>query len=112
MVGIIPADTLMHKKPAGRGYVRMQKTADYPWTVDDEKEQVICAHEFHYSSLENLEITNGFALKVLRGTGIDGEYDGIVYKNLLACYTHQRNTRSNPWVGEFIHFIRSREKSV
>jgi cobyrinic acid a,c-diamide synthase len=112
MVGIIPADTVMHEKPQGRGYIRMEKTGAYPWTIESEDERFINAHEFHYSSLEDLEITDGFALKVLRGTGIDGEYDGIVYKNLLACYTHQRNTRSNPWVSRFIKFIRRHQKPV
>ena len=106
MVGIIPADTVMHSKPQGRGYVRMEKTAIFPWQHKLGDNKIIKAHEFHYSSLENLEDTGGFALKVLRGTGIDGEYDGIVYKNLFACYTHQRNTRSNPWVESFTDFIR------
>ena len=31
MVGAIQADTIMHSKPQGRGYVRMEKTVDFPW---------------------------------------------------------------------------------
>ena len=107
MVGIIPADTVMHRKPQGRGYVRMKKTAAFPWQKKPSSSNVIKAHEFHYSALENLGDTGAFAFQVLRGTGIDGEYDGIVYKNLFACYTHQRNTRSNPWVENFTDFIRN-----
>lgn len=107
MVGVIPADTVMHKVPQGRGYVRMEKTRDWPWGENNTQPAVINAHEFHYSSLENLEMTDGFGYRVLRGTGIDGEYDGIVYKNLFACYTHQRNTRQNPWVRQFTDFIRA-----
>ena len=107
MVGAIQADTVMHTAPQGRGYVRMEKTADWPWGGTDTGRDVINAHEFHYSSLENLEITDGFGYRVLRGTGIDGEYDGIVYKNLFACYTHQRNTRQNQWVRQFTDFIRA-----
>ena len=107
MVGIIPADTVMHRKPQGRGYVRMEKTAAFPWQKKPSSTNVIKAHEFHYSALENLGDTGEFALQVLRGAGIDGEYDGIVYKNLFACYTHQRNTRSNPWVENFTDFIRN-----
>ena len=108
MVGIIPAETVMHKKPQGRGYVRMEKTAAFPWQLKTGENTIMKAHEFHYSSLKNLEDTGEFALKVLRGTGIDGEYDGIVHKNLFACYTHQRNTRNNPWVKDFITFIKSK----
>ena len=111
MVGAIQADTIMHSKPQGRGYVRMEKTTAFPWSGTPSQKAVIKAHEFHYSSLENLENTGEFAFRVLRGAGIDGEYDGIVYKNTFACYTHQRNTRSNPWVKNFTDFIRSRPKS-
>ena len=107
MVGIIPADTVMHRKPQGRGYVRMEKTGAFPWQKKPACKQVIKAHEFHYSALENLGDTGEFAFQVLRGTGIDGEYDGIVYKNLFACYTHQRNTRQNQWVRQFTDFIRA-----
>jgi cobyrinic acid a,c-diamide synthase len=107
MVGIIPADTVMHRKPQGRGYVRMEKTGSFPWQSRSTESNVIKAHEFHYSALENLGDTGEFAFQVLRGTGIDGKYDGIVYKNMFACYTHQRNTRSNPWVENFTDFIRS-----
>jgi cobyrinic acid a,c-diamide synthase len=111
MVGIIPADTVMHDRPQGRGYVRMEKTAAYPWhlkTSENRKSKIIKAHEFHYSSLENLLEQDEYALQVLRGTGIDGKNDGIVYKNMFACYTHQRNTHSNPWVRHFTDFVRSK----
>ncbi len=30
-----------------------------------------------------------------------------IYKNLLANYTHQRNTWNNPWAQRFIDFARS-----
>jgi cobyrinic acid a,c-diamide synthase len=43
-----------------------------------------------------------FAFEVLRGTGIDGRYDGYIYKNLLASYTHMRNVGGNDWVERFI----------
>ena len=62
MVGIIPAETVMHKKPRGRGYVRMEKTAAFPWQQKAGEKAVIKAHEFHYSSLKNLEDTGEFAL--------------------------------------------------
>ena len=108
MVGIIPADSVMHKKPQGRGYVRMKKTEAFPWQNTTDINNIIKAHEFHYSSLENLADNAEFGLKVLRGSGIDGKYDGIVYKNMFACYTHQRNTRINPWVTNFTDFVRTK----
>ncbi|MEA1888281.1 MAG: cobyrinate a,c-diamide synthase [Pseudomonadota bacterium] len=109
MVGIIPTGVIMHDKPQGRGYVRMEKMAAYPWHQQASDNKIIKAHEFHYSSLENPVDGDGYALRVLRGTGIDGEYDGIVYKNMFACYTHQRNTRSNPWVRHFTDFVKKQK---
>lgn len=109
MVGIIPADVVMHNRPQGRGYVRLkERTALWPEGVPDGE---IAAHEFHYSSLENLDSGAKFAYEVLRGTGIDGQHDGLMYKNLLACYTHQRDTRQNRWAGRFVSFVRQVKQS-
>ena len=41
-----------------------------------------------------------------RGTGIDGHNDGIVIHNMLACYAHLRDTRSNHWAQRFVQFVR------
>ena len=102
MVGCIPGDTVMHARPQGRGYVRLAATDAHPWPGRDGE---IRAHEFHYSSLDNLETPAGFAFRVLRGAGIDGSHDGYIYKNLLACYTHQRTTGSNRWSEHFLEFV-------
>lgn len=104
MVGVIPGDTVMHSRPQGRGYVRLMPSAAHPWPDADADGKEICAHEFHYSSLENLDTPALFAFEVLRGAGIDGRHDGFVSHNLLACYTHQRTTRSNRWTEHFLRF--------
>jgi len=110
MVGIIPADTLMHEKPQGRGYVRLQDRGLGPWPMlrSQGDDAVIQAHEFHYSSLTGLEVNDSqFAYRVLRGTGIDGRNDGYFYKNLLASYTHMRNVGGNEWVDRFLALVRA-----
>jgi cobyrinic acid a,c-diamide synthase len=107
MVGTIPGDVVMHQRPQGRGYVRLRETAALPWYGNGDKGAEIAAHEFHYSALENLQAPPAYAFEVLRGTGIDGEHDGYVYKNLLACYTHQRTTRRNRWTERFLRFVAS-----
>ena len=115
MVGVIPGDIIMHKKPQGRGYVRLRETGNGPWDLNDSnsnnnnnKENIteIPAHEFHYSSLENVPDNTTFAYEVLRGYGINGKYDGIVYKNLLASFAHLRDVASNHWADRFVTFIR------
>ncbi len=109
MVGVIPGDILMHERPQGRGYVRLQESGAGPWHLRDAAGEParFAAHEFHYSSLENLEGPRDFAYRVLRGTGIDGEHDGLMLHNLLACYAHLRHTRQNPWITRFVDFVRA-----
>jgi len=104
MVGVIPADIIMESKPQGRGYVQLRETAEGLWPSAGVK--TIAAHEFHYSRFINLPKNARFAFQVLRGTGIDGKHDGFIHKNMLACYTHQRNTRNNNWVVRFVEFVR------
>jgi len=104
MVGIIPADAVMTPKPQGRGYIQVMPSRHFPWP--GQAQEAISAHEFHYSHLEKLEGKFDYAYEVLRGTGIDGKHDGLIYKNLLACYAHMRHTRQHPWATRFIEFIR------
>ncbi len=106
MVGFIPADCIMHEKPQGRGYIQLEETASHPW-LDylPQPAAVISAHEFHYSSLENLDPDVKFAYRVKRGSGINGEFDGIIINNTLACYAHLRDTASNHWAQRFVQFV-------
>ena len=106
MAGVIAADVVMHEKPVGRGYVRLAPTPAHPWVPPGSHPDEIPAHEFHYSSLENLAPNTRFAYEVKRGHGTDGIHDGIVYKNLLASYTHLRSAGSCNWAARFVGFTR------
>ena len=115
MVGAIAADVLMHPRPQGRGYVRLRETGAGPWPAGDAAPAngEFPGHEFHYSALEHLEGEPVYAYEILRGTGIDGHHDGLVYKNLLACYSHLRDTDYHHWARRFVAFIRQyRENRV
>jgi cobyrinic acid a,c-diamide synthase len=105
MVGVIPGDSIMHTRPQGRGYVRLRETDHGPWRTC-RPQQEFSAHEFHYSSLENLSGPLDFAYEVARGTGIDGRHDGIIINNLLACYSHMRDTGQHHWTRRFVDFVR------
>lgn len=106
MVGIIPGDAVMYAKPQGRGYVHLEETEAMLWPTTASSSELVQAHEFHYSRLENLSRAGQYAYKVKRGQGIDGEHDGWVYKNLLASYTHLRHTSRYPWAQRFVEFVR------
>ena len=108
MVGVIPADVRMHARPMGRGYIQLQQTAQHPWPGGlNGPDSLIPGHEFHYSELENLPAGQKFAYHVRRGTGINGEYDGLIINNLLASYAHLRDTSQHHWAKRFIDFVRS-----
>ncbi len=106
MVGAIPGDVLMHDKPVGRGYVHLAENQQHSWPRPHHPAQEIRAHEFHYSSLENLPPDTKFAYRITRGYGIDGKHDGLILHNLLASYTHLRTIGSCYWASRFAAFIR------
>ncbi len=121
MVGAIPGDALMHPRPQGRGYVHLRETAAMPWPAAAGASSSAVAganlganlgatlrcHEFHHSSLENLDPDIRFAYRVERGQGIDGENDGILRGNLLASYAHLRSAAGTHWAPRFIAFART-----
>jgi cobyrinic acid a,c-diamide synthase len=107
MVGVIRGDIVMHDRPQGRGYVYLEETGSLPWPVLSTNHQPIAAHEFHYSKLENLPGNLKFAFNMARGTGINGRSDGLIYKNLVANYTHLRDTAKCHWVSRFLEFVRN-----
>jgi cobyrinic acid a,c-diamide synthase len=112
MVGAIPADVVMHDRPQGRGYTRLRETGKGPWPLLDDQGRLgeLSAHEFHYSSLINLGEGLDFAYEVLRGVGVDGRHDGILYRNVLANYCHLRHVESNRWAARFVDHIRKHRR--
>jgi cobyrinic acid a,c-diamide synthase len=108
MVGVIPADAVMYEKPQGRGYVRLQERENHLWPKMGDEPSEVTAHEFHYSRLENISSPLEFAYNMNRGMGIDGKHDGIMYKNLLANYTHLRDTERYHWIKRFVAFVGQR----
>ncbi len=113
MTGVIDADIIFTDKPQGRGLIQFSETSEMPWpalpsgTEVEAENKIIAAHEFHYSKLCNISKQTKFAYKIHRGTGIDGEHDAIVYKNLLASYAHLQDSTQNHWTKRFIKFVLS-----
>jgi len=107
MVGAIPGDVVMHPRPVGRGYVELERTDAFPWPAAGDSPARVRAHEFHYSSLENLPPDTRYAYTVRRGHGIDGRHDGVVVGSVLGSYAHQRSTGRNDWVARFVAHVRN-----
>ncbi len=104
MVGALPGDAVMHARPVGRGYARLEGTPEASWLPGGAGE--IAAHEFHYASLDNLPPGLRYAYRVARGHGVDGARDGIVHRNVLASFCHLRGAGDRGWVAPFVEFAR------
>jgi cobyrinic acid a,c-diamide synthase len=114
MVGVIPGDAVMQPRPVGRGYVQLQETAHMPWarSATGQATGLQRGHEFHHSSLENLDPGVNFAYRVSRGHGVDGRHDGVRVHKLLASYTHLRSLAGSDWAPRFVAFVRAHRAAV
>lgn len=95
MAGALPADVIMEERPQGHGYTLMEVTGENPFFPVGS---LIKGHEFHYSKLVSLGPDGTrFAFRVRKGTGIDREHDGLVYRNVLAGYNHIHALAAPGW---------------
>jgi len=109
MVGALPLDFSMGKKPQGHGYTILEVTHDNPYYPTGE---ILRGHEFHYSRPlkdESTEIPSVF--KMIRGKGLDGQRDGFCRKNLLATYTHIHAAGNTSWGENFFKAALLHKKS-
>ncbi|MCL6447942.1 MAG: hydrogenobyrinic acid a,c-diamide synthase (glutamine-hydrolyzing) [Armatimonadetes bacterium] len=95
MAGALPFDVLLADRPQGHGYEIIEAAGENPFVPVGA---TIKAHEFHHSRVINLDRSRvRFAFRVLRGWGIDGLNDGLVYKNVLAAYAHIHALATPDW---------------
>ncbi len=109
MVGAIKGDAVMCERPQGRGYSKLVKTANCPWSTQDQdvSADAFPAHEFHFAKIDNLAADTRYAFDVVRGHGVDGKSDGIIVGNLLAGFCHMRHSSTNPWADKFLDYVRA-----
>ena len=94
MTSVLPLDLVLEKKPQAHGYTVLTATES---SIFVDKGVIIRGHEFHYSKVTNAAGDSPFAYRVTRGTGITGGSDGLVYKNVLAAYTHIHALATPEW---------------
>jgi cobyrinic acid a,c-diamide synthase len=111
MVGILPVAFDFYKKPQGHGYTIVTVEGENPYYAVGTE---IRGHEFHYSRVSNWTGgENDLVFRMKRGVGINKDRDGILYKNVLATYTHVHALGTPGWAGALIRnavkFQNSRE---
>lgn len=96
MAGILPADVTMHDRYQALDHVELEAIDDGPTATAGGS---IRGHEFHYSSAD-VDGDARFAFETVRGTGIDGEHDGLLEYGSLGTYAHV-----HPESGAFDRFL-------
>ncbi|MCL4542586.1 MAG: hydrogenobyrinic acid a,c-diamide synthase (glutamine-hydrolyzing) [Deltaproteobacteria bacterium] len=117
MVGAIDAGVKWTKRPKGHGYTKLTPVFyDKNGRLWFNKIKSIKGHEFHHSYLENLEtpLSNNmnFAFNVEKGFGVNGTSDGIIYKNIIASYTHVFSPAAPKWFKNWVSFIKEIRKDL
>ena len=95
MAGVLPLTFDFFKRPQGHGYTIFKVERENPYY---EVGSEIRGHEFHYSRVSNWTgDPNDLVFHMKRGVGIDKDRDGIIYKNVLATYTHVHAMGTPEW---------------
>jgi cobyrinic acid a,c-diamide synthase len=84
MAGVLPADVRMRDRYQALDHVELRARRDAPTAAAGE---TLRGHEFHYSAADVAGDAR-FAFDVERGTGIDGDRDGLTEHRTLGTYCH------------------------
>lgn len=113
MAGVLPVRFAMHGKPHAHGYTEVKVAGKNPFY---KARTMFRGHEFHYSEvlnpqelLDNPDI--GFAFTMVRGKGIAGKREGIIYRNVLATYNHTHALGTPAWAEGMIRAAGAFRKS-
>ncbi|MFZ5822314.1 MAG: cobyrinate a,c-diamide synthase [Chloroflexota bacterium] len=101
MVGALACQVEMTAKPQGHGYVVAHVENENPFFAPGA---VLRGHEFHNSRLITVsakEITTSYRLT--RGNGLGDGRDGVLYRNVLASYTHLHSGGAPDWANGLVH---------
>jgi cobyrinic acid a,c-diamide synthase len=95
MTGVFPFRFVLDKRPQGHGYTVLDVDVPNPYFPTGE---TLHGHEFHYSHIPQWE-EGPFSLvfRVQRGQGLHGGRDGLLYKNVLATYSHVHASGTKGW---------------
>jgi len=103
MTSVLPVDFVLEQRPQAHGYTVLEVARHSPFLA---KGVSIRGHEFHYSRVTSLDDLPPMAYHVNRGGGINGSDDGMVYKNVLASYTHLHALGTPEWAESMVNKAR------
>jgi cobyrinic acid a,c-diamide synthase len=100
MAGVLPVGFGMEKRPQGHGYTVLEVEKENPFFPVG---RILKGHEFHYSRVLWLKEGRAYLVhRVRRGSGIDGVWDGLCFKNVLATYSHLHALGCAEWADALV----------
>ncbi|WP_158269645.1 cobyrinate a,c-diamide synthase [Desulfonatronum sp. SC1] len=109
MSGVFPVQTMLCAKPQGHGYTVAKVVHPNPFHAEGLE---FTGHEFHYSKcVTPLPPEMSFALEMQRGSGIDQNRDGLIFRNTFACYTHLHALGVPTWAVNFVAAARRHQEN-
>lgn len=100
MSRVLPIVYGFERQPKGHGYVELETVSTNRYY---DVGTAVRGHEFHHTYMQSWGTgTLEFAFRVRRGFGFDGERDGVVYRNVLACYTHVHALGTLDWAPSLV----------
>ncbi len=103
MTSVLPADFVLEKRPQAHGYTVLEVKRQNPFF---DSGAMLRGHEFHYSRITNIHELSDAVFGMQRGVGIDGKADGLLYKNVLAAYTHLHALGTPEWAPGLVNKAR------
>ena len=94
MAGVFPVTADMHERPQGHGYCEVEVDRTNPFFPVGT---VYRGHEFHYTSIVSGMDNVRSIYNVNHGVGCSNRRDGLLYKNVLAGYTHLHAGGAREW---------------
>lgn len=100
LAGVFPVRFGLQRKPQAHGYTKLMVRGKNPFYKVGER---IKGHEFRYSQILSWDGDQmDLALGMERGVGFLDGLDGLVYKNVLALYTHIHALSTPQWAGSLV----------
>ncbi|MFC1837060.1 cobyrinate a,c-diamide synthase [Thermodesulfobacteriota bacterium] len=100
LAGVFSVRFGLHRKPQAHGYTELTVSSGNPFYKRGER---IKGHEFRYSTVLSWNgAAADLALEMERGVGFKEGRDGLVYKNVLALYTHVHALSTPKWAGSVV----------
>jgi len=98
--GVFPVRFGLQKKPQAHGYTKLMVSGSNPFYKVGER---VKGHEFRYSKILSWDgDQTDLAFEMERGVGFIDGLDGLVYKNVLALYTHIHALSTPQWAGRMV----------